>query len=108
MIEKPNFIAIRHLFAQLVNIHPQFGILLKKKKDQYQLGQMQKKGARWIESNWDYETSATSLVQNLGLNSLAIRKEIARHKMLHTIYYNQKVLLDSAIRKHASNIKFNQ
>ena len=40
--------------------------------------------------------------QNLGLNSLAIRREIAHLKMLHSIYYNQKVLPDSVIPKHTT------
>ena len=60
-----------------------------------------KKAARWIESNWDYKSSgSTYMVLNwpkyLGLNSSAVRGA-----MLHRIYYNQKILPDSIIQKHA-------
>ena len=44
------------------------------KQLQYQLEQVQKKATRWIESNWDYKSSASNMVQNLGLNSLAVRR----------------------------------
>ena len=37
------------------------------------------------------------MVQNVGLNSLAVRREIALLKLLHSIYYNQKILSDSVI-----------
>ena len=48
------------------------------------------------------------MTQNLELNSLEVRKEIARFKMLHIIYYNKKILLDSVIPKRVSkaDVKF--
>ena len=41
------------------------------------------------------------MVQNLGLNSLAVRREIARLKLLCKINHNQKVLPDSVTPKRA-------
>ena len=41
------------------------------------------------------------MVQNLGLNSLAVRRKIACLKMLHCIYYKQKNLPNLAIPNHA-------
>ena len=78
------------------------------KQLQYQLEQVQKKAARWIESNWDYKSSASNMVQNFGQNSLAVRREIACIKLLHSIYYNKKFLPDSLTPKHArcANTKF--
>ena len=48
------------------------------------------------------------MVQNLGRNSLAVRREIVRIKLLHSIYYNKKFLPDSLTPKHArcANTKF--
>ena len=48
------------------------------------------------------------MTQNLELNSLEVRKEIARLKILHIIYYNKKILLDSVIPKRVSkaDVKF--
>ena len=76
---------------------------------QYQLEQVQKKAARWIESNWDYKSSASNIVQSLGLNSLAVRREIACLKLLHSIYYNKKFLPDSVTPKRArcTDTRFN-
>ena len=71
------------------------------KQLQYHLDQVQKKAARWTESNWHYKSSASNMVQNLGLNSLAVRGEIACLKLLHSIYYNKKFLQDSVIPKYA-------
>ena len=71
------------------------------KQLQYQLEQEQRKAARQIECNWNYESSASSMIQNLGLNSLAVRREIACLKLLHSIYYNQKTLPDSVTPKRA-------
>ena len=48
------------------------------------------------------------MAQNLGPNSLAVRREIARLKMFHSIHYNQKILLDSVTPKRArsADIRF--
>ena len=48
------------------------------------------------------------MVQKLSLNSLAVRREIARLKMLHRIDYDQKILLDSVIPKcsRSADIRF--
>ena len=37
--------------------------------------------------------------QNLGINSLAVRRDNARLKLLHNIYYNKKFLSDSVTPK---------
>ena len=58
------------------------------KQLQYQLEQVKKKAARWTELNWDYKSSASNIAHNLGLNSVAARREIVHLKMLHSIYYN--------------------
>ena len=69
------------------------------KKLHCQLEQVQKKAARWNESNWDYKSIASNMEQNLGINSLAVRRDNARLKLLHNIYYNKKFLSDSVTPK---------
>ena len=78
------------------------------KQLQYQLEQVQRKAVRWTECNRDHKSSASNMVQNLGLNSLSFRREIARLKLLHSIYYNKKILPDSVTPKRArcADIRF--
>ena len=105
MIEKPNFSAIGHLLAQLFNMYPQFGALLETNnfsanfsKCNYQ-GRLNPTGSK---------SSATNMLLNLDLNSLAVWREIAHLTMLHSFYYNYNILPDSVILKcsRCANIRF--
>ena len=40
------------------------------------------KAAKWIESNWDFKSTARNMTQNLGLNYFAVRREIASLKRI--------------------------
>ena len=61
--------------------------------------QVQRKAAIWDESNWDYKKNASNMVQNLSLNSLAIRGEIACLKKFYSTDSHQKIPPDSVIPK---------
>ena len=57
-----------------------------------QIESVQEKAARWITNNWNYDVSSGQIAKELQLQSLSERRELARLKLLHNIYWGQKFL----------------
>ena len=51
-----------------------------------QIESVQGKAARWITNNWNYDISYGQIAKELQLQSLSKRRELARVKLLHSIY----------------------
>ena len=62
-----------------------------------QIESVQRKAARWITNNWNYDVSSGQIAKELQLQSLSERRELARLKLLHSIYWGQKFLPKSII-----------
>ena len=50
------------------------------------------KAARWITNNWNYDVSSGQIAKELQLQSFSERQELARLKLLHSVYWGQKFL----------------
>ena len=58
---------------------------------------VQGKSAQWITNNWNYDVSSRQITKELQLQSLSKQRELARLKLLHSIYWGQKFLPQSII-----------
>ena len=57
-----------------------------------QIESAQGKAAQWITNNWNYDISSGQIAKELQLQSLLEWQELARLKLLHSIYWGQKFL----------------
>ena len=57
-----------------------------------QIESVQRKASRWITNNWNYDVSSGQITKELQLRSLSEQPELARLKLLHSIYWGQKFL----------------
>ena len=73
-----------------------------------QIEPVQGKAARWITNNWIYDDSSRQIVKELQLQSLSERRELARPRLLHSVYWGQKFLPKCIIpeRTRYTDIRF--
>ena len=58
---------------------------------------VQGKATQWITNNWNYDISSRQIAKELQLQSLSEQRELARLKLLHSIYWGQKFVPQSII-----------
>ena len=73
-----------------------------------QIELVQGKASRWITNNWNCDVSSGQIAKELQLQSLSERRELARLKFLHSIYWGQKFLPKCIIpeRTRYTDIRF--
>ena len=57
-----------------------------------QIESVQRKAVQWITNNWNYDVSSGQMAKELQLQSLSKRRELARLKLLNSIYWRRKFL----------------
>ena len=57
-----------------------------------QIESVQGKAALWITNNWNYDVSFGQIAEELQLQSFSERRELARLRLLHSMYWGQTFL----------------
>ena len=81
----------RNKFAMLQNFHAtNCGMLkldpVRNNQLTKQIESVQGRAVQWIINNWNYDVSSEQIANELQLQSLSERRELARLKLFHSIY----------------------
>ena len=73
----------------------------------YQLESVQRKSARWICNQWNYEASPTAMVKDLQLQTLQARRQLNRLSTLYQFNHGIKFMPPGTINKQrCTNLRF--
>lgn len=72
-----------------------------------QIDRVQRKAARFVNSNWSWESSTTSMIKDLKWKSLEFERKVNSLVMLHKIIHNKVAIPHSVLPSRSrDNIKF--